>query len=316
MLDIFVFDCLTVNQSQKDQSPAKFCFTKYKLGDLIVLTLVLCYFIVTFVIIIAVMAQTRSQTRNAEYEELKASVETWRIKVEELEKKLADTEKELSNAGKMRIRRAVTHTETLAELSSTEAALEESQLKCVALEETFEKTLEEKDESHQRELQEKEESMKKMIQEEHERELDIRFDGELQKKEENMKQELLLLEQTLINERNERERIYEEKFLEKEQSMRKKLVGTDGMMTQHLNELFQVFLQSSVEMCQRQNELENQLQETMRRREEEDEQINQELQRLSEELCQIQVRRFNHCSSGRKCLMIFSLNLKHNFSFL
>lgn len=86
--------------------------------------------------------------------------------------------------------RRLMHVETLDELSSTEDAVKESQLKFAALEELIQR-LEEKDQSHQRELKEKEETMNKMVEEEHGRELEKvqeKLDEELQRKEDYLRQ--------------------------------------------------------------------------------------------------------------------------------
>lgn len=116
------------------------------------------------------MAQVKSQKVWAEQEGLKASEETWRRQVEQLEATLAVKEEGLKNAVQKRRIRIVMHIETLAELSSVQTAMRDSECKRAALEDLVKMKLKGKEENHERDLKEKEESVKKKMAKQNERE--------------------------------------------------------------------------------------------------------------------------------------------------
>lgn len=254
------------------------------------------------------MAQVKIKNRLAEHEGIVASAETWRRKMEELEAMLAGKEEELRNVEQKRRLRTVTHVETLAELSRTQAALGESKGKCAALQDSLKTQLQEKEENHWRELKEKEQSVKKKMAEDHERELEKmqqRFDEDVQAKEEAMRQEHLRLKEKFIKQRNERETKYEKDIVKKEEWLRQELWYKEQSFSKQLNDIFQQCMRRAEEMGLKQKELEPQLQENMKRREEEQETRHEEIQTLSEQLSHLQVRCLN-LPPFRKLLRIFS----------
>lgn len=79
------------------------------------------------------MGRSRRKKVQAEEEQINT-------KVEQLQKALAEREEELSSAINNSQLKTVEHVETLAKISSTKAALEESKIKCAALDESLKKT--------------------------------------------------------------------------------------------------------------------------------------------------------------------------------
>lgn len=247
------------------------------------------------------MAQSRMQQQHVE-QELKK-------KFEELKNSLADKEEQLSKALRKKNMRSFMHVETLAELSSTEEALKQSGMKCAALEESVQR-LQVQDENHKKELREKEESLEKMIEEEQERELlKVRkmFEEELQRKEENMKQQFFQMEKNLQDELKKQKEKYDDKILEKEDWLRQQILEKEASFQKQLAELCQPLEAKAQQWVLKIKDMENQYQESDRMRREQEERTNLELQRLSEELCNLQVRCFNlHSSFRKKIQIVFS----------
>lgn len=234
-------------------------------------------------------------------------------KFEELTNALAEKEGQLSRALQKLNMRSFMHVETLAELSSTEEALKESELKRVALEESVNR-LQDRDEDHQRELNEKEESLKQKIKEEHERELEKvqdMFEEELQKKEDSMREELLQRQENFKEELKQLEEKYNDNILEREECMRRQLLEQEAGHQRLLAEICQPLEAKAQQRALEMRELENQLQESIETRKRQEEKTEEEILRLSEALSHLQVRHFNICLH----YMHFQPNLKHDFTF-
>lgn len=264
------------------------------------------------------MAQTRGQKVQAELDELKTSEDTLRRKAEELERTLAVKEEELSNAVLKSKTRTVVHVETVAELSSLQDALKESQRKCAALDESLHTKLQEREENHQRELRKKEESVKQMMEEEYEKKLEERqqkFNEDLQRKEEAMRQERFLLQEKFAKQQIDREKQLEEVISKKEEWLEEQLRKREEDFSDQLTAMLMHWMRRTKEMCEHQNELEDLLQESIRKRDQEEEKIKEEIHSLSEEMSQLQVRPVNLSSSFKQFSMIIKIK-KRNFFFL
>lgn len=246
------------------------------------------------------MAQ-RGNQEQVEQEELKK-------KFQDLENTLAEKEQQLSRALQKMNTRTIMHVETLAELSSMENALNESEVKRAALEESIQK-LQEKDDDHKKKLKEKEESMKKMMEQENDRELEKMqkmFEEQLQKKEESMRQELCQQEKNLQDELKEVTQKYEEKVVEKEVWMRQQLLEKEDSFKKLLDDICQPFEGKAQQWALNIKELEDQLQESNKIRLEKEEKTNLEIQKMSAELSNLQVRCIKHCPCFKRFQGIFS----------
>lgn len=231
-------------------------------------------------------------------------------KFEELTSSLADKEEQLSRALRKKDMRSLMHMETLAELSNTEEALNQSKMKCAALEESV-RRLQEDDENHQRELCEKEESMKKMMEMEQDRELDKvkkMFEEDLKTKEEKMREQLFHMEENLQGELYELKEKYDQKILEKEDWMRQQLLEKEAGFKKRLAELCQPVEAKAQKWVLKIKDLEDQYQESELMRKEQEERTGMEIQRLSEELSHLQVRK------TLQPLFLLQPNLKHDFT--
>lgn len=223
-----------------------------------------------------------------------------------MEKALGENEEELNNAVKTRQSKTVEHTETLAKIADTRAALNESNLKCAALEEALQRQLQEKEESYRREEKEREESVKREKKEEFQRKLQEKqnkFNQNLQIKEETMRQELRLLEEKFEKEHKEMQKQYETKISEREEWMKEKLLHFEESVNEQLSKTFQQWMSRAEHWGLRQKELEIQLQESTRRRQQEEERRRDDIQRLSAEIFHLQVTYLY--SSFRRFQMIF-----------
>lgn len=242
------------------------------------------------------MVKKQNQTPQTEQDHLETSVDMWKRKVEDLERTLAMQEEELSKAVLKRRTRTLIHVETLEELRSSKAALDESQYKCAALEESLNMKLQERQETLQRQLKEKEESVKEMMEEKFERELDERkqrFEDDLRRKEEALMLEQALLEEKFIKEKIERDKQFDEELCKKERWLEQQLQKREEEFNIELTDMFLQWMSRAEGMGQKQKELEHQLQDSIRRREQDEEQTKEEIQRLSEEISQLQVRHLN-----------------------
>lgn len=254
------------------------------------------------------MAQTRQKFR-AEQDELKASAEMWRRKAEELERMLALKEEDFSKTVLKRRRRNAMHVDILAELSSTEDALKESQHQCAALEESLHMKLQEKEENHQRRLKEQEESVKQIIEEKYRRELESmqqKFDADLERREEAVKQERILVEEKFAKRQIEREKQFEEEILKKEKWLEQQLRKRKEDFSNQMTAMFLHWTRRAEEMGRNQKELEHHLQENIRMRDQLEEKTKEDIQRLSEDISQLQVRRVSFFLSFKEFTMIIS----------
>lgn len=214
------------------------------------------------------------------------------LELEGLKNALAEKEGQLSRTLRKLNMRTLIHVETLAELSSTEEALKESELKRLSLEESVSR-LQERDEDHQRELNEKEESLKQKMKEEHEREfekLQKTFEEELQKKEDSIREELSQRQEIFKGELRELEEKYEDNILEREECMRRQLLEQEAAHQTLLAEVCQKLEAKAQQRALEMRELENQLQEGIEMRKRQEEKTAEEIQRLSEALSHLQVR--------------------------
>lgn len=92
---------------------------------------------------------------------------------------------------------------------------------------------------------------------------------------------------------------YEERVVQREKCFMQQLQETEETFAKQLTEVFQRCMARAEELDLKQKELEHQLQESVRRREEEQRQRTAEIQRISQELCHLQVRCLNICFSFR-----------------
>lgn len=247
------------------------------------------------------MEQTESQKPQAE---LNDSVDMWRRKVEELERTLAMKEEEISTAMETYKSKTVFHMETTLELSIKQVALNNSEKKCAALEESLNKKVQEKEENQQMQLKEKEEIMKKMMAQEDERESNEwqeKLDREIQKREEAVRQELFLMEEKFAKEQNERILQHQKEILKKEELLEQQLRDQKNGFNKQLTDMLRQWTGRAVEMDRKEKELEQQLHENIRSREQEQDNTKEKIQRLSEEVSHLLVRSFNLCSYFKKC---------------
>lgn len=178
---------------------------------------------------------------------------------------------------------------------------------CAALEDSLKMKLKEKEENHERHLKEKEESVKKKMAEQQERELEKiqqRFAEDLQAKQEATRKELLLIEEDFMKEQNERQK-HEEDLIKKEEWLKQELWNKERSFNKQLTDMFQQCMQRAEEMGLQHKELEQKLQESMQMRQQE-ERRKEEIQSLSAQISDLQVRRFNFYSAFRKLSLIFS----------
>lgn len=205
----------------------------------------------------------------AELEELKVSAESWRKQVEELKEALAEKDEELKRAVRKRRMRTVAHVDNLALLTSTQVALEDSKLKCAALQEALQKHLQEKEELRWRE-QLKEDRTKPQRHQLYV--IDGGFESELEDQQQSFNQEkeamrlkLLLQEEQSNRQREEKQHEYEQQLLEKEEWMKQQLLDMEGKF----NELLEDVRWQWESRAQKEKELKEKLQESNQLRQEE-----------------------------------------------
>lgn len=89
---------------------------------------------------------------------------------------------------------------------------------------------------------------------------------------------------------------YKEEMLMREKWLKQQLQDNEDSLMEQLTEMVQQWMARAQEMGLKHKELEQQLQERMKMREEQEKNRREDIQRLSQQLSHLQVRYFNLCS--------------------
>ncbi len=94
---------------------------------------------------------------------LKTTEEKWQREISQLKELLGERDRQVSRAEHKRQARTKAYLDTMTQLTETQVALKQGNLRCQALEEQLQKQLAEAEERHQKELTEREECFKEQL---------------------------------------------------------------------------------------------------------------------------------------------------------